>query len=206
MISKLCITVSTVAALSSVAQPAFCAEDGFADQASSGMRRMFAGIASFYAEKFNGRRTASGARFDMTKMTCAHKSLPFGTQLVIKNVVNGKTCTVTVNDRGPFCKGRVLDLSKAAAHSIGITGTAHIEAYAAEKPKNAPAIVATLPVQPPAMEAAPAAVLATVSELVKEQTGESSAAVNSNTTVPVSIDSTNTECSHASMQDETELD
>ncbi len=154
MISKLCISLSSIAALSSVAQPAFCADEEFVEQASAGMRKMFAGIASFYADKFNGRRTASGARFDMNKMTCAHKFLPFGTQLLVKNMVNGKTCTVTVTDRGPFCKGRVLDLSKAAACKLGMTGVAHVEAYAAKK-LNKSVIAETLPAQQPAIDAVP---------------------------------------------------
>lgn len=79
--------------------------------------------ASYYADKFTGRRTASGAIFDNKKFTAAHRKLPFGTKLKITNPVNGKYVVVVVNDRGPFVKGREIDLSKAAfkliAHNKG---------------------------------------------------------------------------------------
>lgn len=71
-------------------------------------------VASYYANKFHGRKTASGVVFDNTKLTAAHKSLPFGTKLKVTNLANGKSVLVEVNDRGPFVKGRELDLSKAA--------------------------------------------------------------------------------------------
>jgi rare lipoprotein A len=71
-------------------------------------------VASFYANKFHGRKTASGVIFDNTKLTAAHNSLPFGTKLKVTNLANGKSVMVEVNDRGPFVKGRELDLSKAA--------------------------------------------------------------------------------------------
>lgn len=78
------------------------------------------GFASFYAAKFNGRRTANGEKFDNKAMTAAHKSLPFGTQLKVTNIRNGLFVLVRVNDRGPYAKGRIIDLSKAAARKIGI--------------------------------------------------------------------------------------
>jgi rare lipoprotein A len=77
-------------------------------------------IASWYGKKFNGKRTASGERFDMHAMTCAHKTLPFGTKLRVTNPDNNKSVIVTVNDRGPFIHGRQLDLSYGAAKKIGI--------------------------------------------------------------------------------------
>lgn len=76
------------------------------------------GVASFYADKFNGRKTASGERFSQKKMTCAHRTLPFGTKLKVTNTTNGKSIIVTVNDRGPYIKGRVLDLSLCAAKEL----------------------------------------------------------------------------------------
>ncbi len=85
----------------------------------------FTGIASWYGPGFNGRKTASGERFNMHKLTAAHKTLPFGTVLEITNPENNKSITVKVNDRGPFIKGRVLDLSYAAAKAIGILGAGH---------------------------------------------------------------------------------
>lgn len=71
-------------------------------------------IVSYYADKFHGRKTASGQIFDNKKFTAAHKKLPFGTRLKVTNEANGKSVEVVVNDRGPFTKGRELDLSKAA--------------------------------------------------------------------------------------------
>lgn len=76
------------------------------------------GVASYYAEKFNNRKTASGARFDNNKLTAAHKKLPFGTVLRVTNPVNKKSVIVVVNDRGPYAKGREIDLSRKAFMSI----------------------------------------------------------------------------------------
>ena len=80
------------------------------------------GTASFYAEAFHGRRTASGEIYDMNSMTCAHRTLPFGTILDVENLENGSTVTVRVNDRGPFVGGRIIDLSRAAADRLGMIG------------------------------------------------------------------------------------
>lgn len=71
-------------------------------------------VVSYYADKFHGRKTASGQIFDNKKFTAAHKKFPFGTRLKVTNEANGKSVEVIVNDRGPFTKGRELDLSKAA--------------------------------------------------------------------------------------------
>ena len=81
------------------------------------------GIASYYGAKFQGRRTASGEVFNTIEMTAAHRTLPFGTQLRVTNLRNGKSVVVRVNDRGPHIRGRIIDLSKAAAKKIGITRT-----------------------------------------------------------------------------------
>jgi rare lipoprotein A len=77
------------------------------------------GKASYYGSE-SGSRTASGARFNPMGLTAAHRSLPFGTKLKVTHA--GRSVVVTVNDRGPFIRGRVLDLSKGAAHAIGLTG------------------------------------------------------------------------------------
>lgn len=76
------------------------------------------GHASYYADKFHGRKTASGQRFDMHKLTAAHKKLPFGTKIRVTNEANGKSVIVEVNDRGPFVKSREIDLSKKAFMAI----------------------------------------------------------------------------------------
>jgi rare lipoprotein A len=76
--------------------------------------------ASWYGPKFNGRPTASGERFDMHGLTAAHKTMKFGTELKVTNPENGRSVVVTVNDRGPFIRGRDLDLSYGAAKKIGL--------------------------------------------------------------------------------------
>ncbi len=76
------------------------------------------GLASYYADKFDGRKTASGEIYSHSKLTAAHPTLPFGTMLKVTNLKNGKSVIVRVNDRGPFVKGRIIDLSKSAAIKI----------------------------------------------------------------------------------------
>jgi rare lipoprotein A len=76
------------------------------------------GWASYYARKFDGRRTASGERYDRNALTAAHPNLPFGTMLRVTNLTNHRTVTVRINDRGPFAKGRIIDLSYAAAKRL----------------------------------------------------------------------------------------
>lgn len=78
------------------------------------------GTASYYADKFNGRKTASGAVFRNSKRTAAHKTLPFGTRVKVVNLKTGRSVRVRINDRGPFVKGRLIDLSKKSARKIGM--------------------------------------------------------------------------------------
>ncbi len=78
------------------------------------------GKASYYHLRFNGRRTASGQRYDNDAMTAAHRTLPFGTEVRVTNVRNGKSVVVRINDRGPFRKSRVIDVSGAAAQALGL--------------------------------------------------------------------------------------
>src|SRR6267378_828792 len=85
---------------------------------SSGTGRSFSGVASFYGNE-SGSKTASGQRFNQNAMTAAHRSLPFGTKLRVTH--RGQSVVVTINDRGPFIRGRVLDLSTGAARAIGLT-------------------------------------------------------------------------------------
>lgn len=79
------------------------------------------GKASFYADKYQSRKTANGERFNQNSYTAAHKKLPFGTKVEVTNVKNGKSIVVRINDRGPFVRGRIIDLSRAAFTSIGDT-------------------------------------------------------------------------------------
>jgi len=87
------------------------------------------GKASFYADKFNGRKTASGETFRNSKLTAAHKTLPFDTKVKVINKNNGKSVKVRINDRGPFVAGRIIDLSKKAAKKIDLdkAGVAEVE-------------------------------------------------------------------------------
>ncbi len=88
-------------------------------------RRSFTGVASMYGNE-SGSKTASGQRFNENAMTCAHRSLPFGTKLRVSH--GGRSIVVTVNDRGPFVRGRVLDLSTGAARALGISGLGQVTA------------------------------------------------------------------------------
>src|SRR5579863_5772469 len=89
------------------------------------------GTASWYGKHFNGRRTASGERFNKEDMTCAHRWLPFGSLVRVTNTNNGESIIVRVNDRGPYIGKRIIDLSDAAARQIGMIGcaTVVIEAF-----------------------------------------------------------------------------
>lgn len=78
------------------------------------------GQASYYADKFHGRATASGEKYDKRKMTGAHRTLPFGTIVRVTNTATGKSVDVRINDRGPFKAGRVVDVSRAAAEKLGM--------------------------------------------------------------------------------------
>lgn len=108
------------------------------------------GIASWYGEKFHGRKTASGEIYDMYAMTAAHKSLPLPTYIRVTNLGNDKSVIVKVNDRGPFIEGRIVDLSYAAAEELGIivAGTAEVEISAVATPsENNPVINVPLFIQ-----------------------------------------------------------
>jgi len=98
--------------------------DNFGDLGNS---KIFRGYASYYAEQFNGKKTANGEIFDMNKMTAAHKTLPFNTKLRVTNVKNGRTVIVRINDRGPFSGNRVIDLSKKAAIELDMIRDGVIE-------------------------------------------------------------------------------
>jgi rare lipoprotein A len=86
------------------------------------------GIASWYGGKFHGRTTASGERYDMNKLTAAHKKLPFGSRVRVTNLDNGRQVEVRITDRGPFVHGRIIDLSREAARRIDMiqVGTARV--------------------------------------------------------------------------------
>jgi len=84
------------------------------------------GEASWYGPGFNGRKTANGEKYNMNDMTAAHRNLPFDTWAVVKNMDNGQEVVVRINDRGPFHRGRIIDLSKAAAEEIDLAGVGQV--------------------------------------------------------------------------------
>jgi rare lipoprotein A len=121
-----------------VASPVLSAKEKLHHQPSaSGQAKSNIGMASFYAAKFNGRRTASGETFNNSAMTAAHRSLRFGTQVKVTNLRNGRSVVVRINDRGPYAKGRIIDLSKAAAKKIGLghSGVARVRLEVLSKNK-----------------------------------------------------------------------
>lgn len=83
------------------------------------------GSASYYADRFHGQRTASGERFDNTAYTAAHRTLPFGTRVRVTNPATGASVVVRINDRGPFIRGRTIDVSRAAAERLGLIRAGH---------------------------------------------------------------------------------
>ncbi len=83
----------------------------------------FVGQCSYYASEFHGRRTANGEIYNMQALTAAHRTLPFNTIIEVENLANGKKVRVRINDRGPFKKNRILDVSLAAAKALGMIGS-----------------------------------------------------------------------------------
>jgi rare lipoprotein A len=110
------------------------------------------GEASWYGPGFHGKETASGETFNQNEMTAAHPKLPLGSEVEVTNLANGKSVTVEINDRGPYAKGRDIDLSKAAADKLDVDGTAPVKIEATEeqidkavdKPAEAPKVDAQL--------------------------------------------------------------
>ena len=98
-------------------------------QAGDSRKDMGRGIGSYYASQFAGHRTASGERFDPSAMTAAHRSIAFNSRVAVTNMANGKEVIVRINDRGPWAKGRIIDISYAAAKVIGMhrSGTARVK-------------------------------------------------------------------------------
>lgn len=107
------LLIAVLAACSSNPEPLTSVSPGWSEK----------GEASWYGPGFDGKRTASGEVYDMEAMTAAHRQLPFGTRVNVRNLDNGRETVVRVNDRGPFAHGRIIDLSKAGARAIGMLGT-----------------------------------------------------------------------------------
>ncbi len=92
------------------------------------------GIASIYGGKYGGRRTASGERGHQTVLTAAHRTLPFGTMVQVTNRRNGRSVVVRINDRGPFIRGRVIDVTPAAARALGFSGLTSVSLAVVGRP------------------------------------------------------------------------
>jgi rare lipoprotein A len=114
------------ALLLALALPGGCAAPG---SGSGAIRRAGeVGDASYYASRFHGRPTASGATYDERRLTAAHRTLPFGTRVRVTNLANGRSAVVTITDRGPMRRDRIIDLSRRAARTLGFerSGTARV--------------------------------------------------------------------------------
>ncbi len=103
------------------ASPRFTSEK-FSNETNDTHLLMQEGVASYYADEFNGRQTSNGETYDMNEMTAAHQTLPFSTRVRVTNIENGRTVIVRINDRGPFKDDRIIDLSLAAAKSLELIG------------------------------------------------------------------------------------
>jgi len=95
------------------------------------------GMASWYGTNHQGKRTASGEKFNMNALTAAHRSLPMNSKVKVKSLTTGRSVVVRINDRGPFAKGRIIDVSKAAAQKLGFMkrGTDRVEITVMSKPR-----------------------------------------------------------------------
>ncbi len=114
-------TIRTLVLLVVLAAMAGCSNLYRPGQGGNWVGHTETGKASFYADRFQNRKTASGELYKIGRNTAAHRTLPFGSQVRVTNVRNGRSVVVRINDRGPFVRGRVIDLSRSAFASIGDT-------------------------------------------------------------------------------------
>ena len=121
--SKVTLRLAAVLLSALVVAPATVAQ---AQPKKSSGKAVQSGRASWYGPGFHGRRTASGETFNTNDLTAAHRTLPFGTRVRVVNKRTGKSVVVRINDRGPYAHGRVIDLSRASAQAIGLTGVAPV--------------------------------------------------------------------------------
>lgn len=115
-------------ALDCASSPRFAVREA-AEVATSSSAFIQDGVASYYAEEFDGRKTSSGETYDMNDLTAAHQTLPFGTVVKVTNKATGRSVIVRINDRGPFLKDRIIDLSRGAAEKIGMIGPGTAEVH-----------------------------------------------------------------------------
>jgi rare lipoprotein A len=116
-----------IASLFALSASALAPSLAYAEPNNTSGKTIQSGRASWYGPGFHGRRTASGETFNTNALTAAHRTLPFGTRVRVVNKRTGRSVVVRINDRGPYAHGRVIDLSRASAQAIGISGTASVE-------------------------------------------------------------------------------
>jgi len=109
-----------------VASPRFTSEK-FIRDAGEAYSILEEGMASYYADEFNGKRTSNGEIYDMNQMTAAHRTVPFNSRIRVTNLENGKSVVVRINDRGPFKDDRIIDLSLVAAKSLELIGSGTVK-------------------------------------------------------------------------------
>ena len=131
--------ISTYIKISFLLGLIFCVTNGFAqsgDSLRNTLPNLFSqkGYASFYAQKFEGRKTANGERYSNKLLTAAHRTLPFNTLIKVSNPRNGRWVIVRINDRGPYVKKRIIDLSERAARHIGVFMQGHAKVVLEELP------------------------------------------------------------------------
>lgn len=131
--------ISTYIKISFLLGLIFCVRNGFAqsgDSLRNTLPNLFSqkGYASFYAQKFEGRKTANGERYSNKLLTAAHRTLPFNTLIKVSNPRNGRWVIVRINDRGPYVKKRIIDLSERAARHIGVFMQGHAKVLIQELP------------------------------------------------------------------------
>lgn len=122
-------SLPTLFLLAGLALMAGCSSTSYdRDSDVSGRGYRAEGTASYYGKAHHGKRTASGERFNLNALTAAHRTLPFGTRVKVTNLDNGRSVVVRINDRGPFRRGRIIDLSRAAAEQLNMlrSGTAPV--------------------------------------------------------------------------------
>lgn len=119
---------TTLVLIGSIASAALAASgsDAWAKPREGRNGTVQSGRASWYGPGFHGRRTASGERFNTGAMTAAHRTLPFGTRVEVRNASTGRRVVVRINDRGPYAHGRIIDLSRASAQALGISGVGSV--------------------------------------------------------------------------------
>jgi rare lipoprotein A len=129
-------SVWTIVIVSASMMSCVCIDLGFGEAKSNNRDfKSISGIASVY-DRSSGKQTASGEQLDENALTAAHRSLPFGTVVRVKNNKNGREALVRINDRGPFVRGRIIDLTPAGAKVLGFSGTADVSLMVADASSN----------------------------------------------------------------------